>query len=66
MLFFYIYVIITHGQNIQNDHKKEQFFSPRSCGVSFCPGVSRGFLIADHCRLHHSCNFLISADPPDS
>ena len=38
-----IYVIITHGQNIQNDQKKELFFTPRSCGVSFCPGVSRGF-----------------------
>jgi hypothetical protein len=33
-----IYVILFYGQNIQNDRKKERFFSPRSCGVSFCPG----------------------------
>lgn len=40
-----IHVIITHGQNIQNDQKKELFFSPRSCGVSFCPGDPRGFFV---------------------
>lgn len=32
-------------QNIQNDQKKELFFSPRSCGVSFCPGDPRGFFV---------------------
>ena len=40
-----IYVILFYGQNIQNDRKKEQFFSPRSCGVSFCPGDPRGFFV---------------------
>ena len=46
-----IYVILFYGQNNRNDHKKEQFFSPRSCGVSFCYGVSfcpgdpRGFFV---------------------
>lgn len=41
----YIYVIITRDQNTQNGQKKEQFFSPRSCGVSFCPGDPRGFFV---------------------
>lgn len=60
MHFFYIHVIITHGQNIQNGRKKEQFFSPRSCGVSFLPWeLPRAFLLlpitpllqgANHCR----------------
>ena len=45
MLFFYIHVIITRDQNTQNGQKKEQFFSPRSCGVSFCPGDPRGFFV---------------------
>lgn len=40
-----IYVIITHGHNTQNDQKKELFFTPRSCGVSFCPGDPRGFFV---------------------
>nr|DAK19151.1 MAG TPA: hypothetical protein [Caudoviricetes sp.] len=31
----------------QNDRKKELFFTPRSCGVSFCPGYisPRGFSV---------------------
>lgn len=40
--FSAMYGTITHGQNIQNDQKKELFFTPRSCGVSFCPGRSPG------------------------
>ena len=40
--FSAMYGTITHGQNIQNDQKKELFFTPHSCGVSFCPGRSPG------------------------
>lgn len=57
-----IYVILFYGQNIQNDRKKELFFSPRSCGVSFCPGVSRGFLIADYTINRRAELFLHRSD----
>ena len=54
-----IYVILFYGQNNRNDHKKEQFFTPRSCGVSFCPEDPPGLF---DCRLLLIAPFLQSLD----